>query len=151
MTLIGYQILDSEDNVIQEFTSSPGQVPQQPQILVLPGLIQVHNPELDETYEGYRLVALESDDPVQPEISLHNIAAARLEVVEFEITGFERSWGILGGYMQDIDWAVVYFSEEQPDTDYSVLPSEGITKYTDRVEIQRTGLAALSFLVQRVY
>lgn len=83
-------------------------------------------------------------------LTLHRIAATRLDVIEFEISGFERSEGVTGGWMNDIDWAVVMFAKEQPDTYYDVFPSDGVTKYTDRVEIQRTGLTTVNLLIQRV-
>ena len=92
-------------------------------------------------------------DPMQlTPVSLQTIAGARLVVDQenWEVTGVERSTGIAGAFLMDTDLVCVFFSQPQPDTFYEVIPSAGITKYPDFVEVSRPGLAELNFIVQRV-
>jgi hypothetical protein len=105
--------------------------------------------ELTPEEEAAFVSSLHTSDIVPP-LALVRIAATRLDVAEFDITGFERSEGVAGGWMNNIDWAVVMLAEEQPDTYYDVFPADGVTKYTDRVEIQRTNLTTVNLLIQRV-
>lgn len=87
-----------------------------------------------------------------PPVSLQTIAGARLVVDQsnWEVTGVERSTGISGAFLVDTDIVYVFFNEPQPDTFYEVIPSNGVFKYTDFVEVSRPGLAELNFIVQRV-
>ena len=87
-----------------------------------------------------------------PPVALQQVAGARLVVDQdnWEVTGVERSTGIAGAFLMDTDLVCVFFSEPQPDTFYEVIPSAGITKYPDFVEVSRPGLAELNFIVQRV-
>lgn len=87
-----------------------------------------------------------------PPVALTQIAGARLVVDQdaWDVTGVERSTGISGAFLVDADLVYVFFSEPQADTFYEVIPSDGVTKYTDFVEVSRPGLTELNFIVQRV-
>lgn len=104
--------------------------------------------------EAEILAAQEAVQQPQPEppVRLQQIAGARLMVdqTNWEVTGVERSTGIAGAFLMDTDLVCVFFSEPQPDTFYEVMPSDGVTKYTEFVEVTRPGLAELNFIVQRV-
>ena len=89
-------------------------------------------------------------EPPPPPLGLVQTASAKLMVVEWEVTGIERSEGISGAFVADVDTAWVYFAEEQPDTNYILMPADGFTKFADHVEVSRPGLSELSFLVFRV-
>lgn len=85
-------------------------------------------------------------------ISLCEIAGAKLSVDQdiWDVTGVERSKGINGAFLVDVDTIWVLFSEPQSDTNYIVIPSDGVTKYEDYVEVTRPGLTEVAFIVQRV-
>lgn len=81
---------------------------------------------------------------------LAQVACARLHVDGFDVTGIERSTGLSMAFMLDEETAWVFFAEPQPDTNYIVLPADGVTKYPDYIEVNRAGMADLSLIVQRV-
>lgn len=83
-------------------------------------------------------------------LSLQQVGAARLLVQDWEVTGVEQSQGIAGAFLLDVDLALVLFHEEFPDTEYIVMPPEGITKYPGYVEVSRPGLSSISFIIMRV-
>lgn len=85
-----------------------------------------------------------------PPLDLARIAAARLTVDGWDVTGLERSVGLSLAFVADTDTVWVFFDESQPDTEYIVVPPEGVTKYDDHIEITKPGLAAVSLIVQRV-
>ncbi len=86
---------------------------------------------------------------VEAPLALQQIACARLGVDGWDVTGVARSIGIAGGFTFD-DTLYAFLTEEQPDTDYIVIPSEHVTKFTDHIEITRPGLVSVSFIIQRV-
>lgn len=83
-------------------------------------------------------------------LELTQVACARLQVDGFDVTGIERSTGLSMAFMLDEQTAWVFFAEPQPDTNYIVLPADGVTKYPDYIEVARAGMADLSLIVQRV-
>jgi hypothetical protein len=83
-------------------------------------------------------------------LSLHTVACAALTVENGEIYGMERSIGLVMAFMLDADTAWLFFEEPQPDTDYIVTPSDGVTKYEDMIEIQKTNATAFRLIVQRL-
>ena len=89
-------------------------------------------------------------DPEPTPLSLHQIAAGQLQVVDWDITGLERADGVAGAVMMDTDLMAVFLVEEQPDDTYIVLPSDGVTKYPSYFEVTRPNLTAVSFIAQRV-
>lgn len=97
------------------------------------------------TIEAY----VEPETPEAP-LALTQIACARLQVDGWDVTEVGRSTGTVGAFVADTDLVWVFLSEEQPDTDYIVIPSDGVTKFTDRIEIARPGLSGVSFVIQRV-
>lgn len=88
--------------------------------------------------------------PTPPLLSLQQVAAARLHVQDWEVTGVEQSQGIAGAFLLDTDLAMVLFTEDFPDTEYIVMPPEGVTKHTGYVEVSRPGLSSISFIIMRV-
>lgn len=108
-------------------------------------------PVWDEAAEDWRVDAL--PPPPEPEIlplALHQVAAAQLQVTDWDVTGVERSQGIAIAFMLDTDLLYVQLTEEQPDDTYIVLPSDGVSKFPDHVEVSRPGLTNVSFIIQRV-
>lgn len=87
-----------------------------------------------------------------PPVALQQVAGARLMVDQdaWDVTGVERSTGISGAMLVDVDTVFVLFSEPQPDTLYEIVPATGVTKYTEYVEVTRPGLTELNFIMQRV-
>lgn len=83
-------------------------------------------------------------------LSLQQVGAARLMVQDWEVTGVEQSQGIAGAFLLDTDLAMVLFAEEFPDTEYIVMPPEGITKHPGYVEVSSPGLSSISFIIMRV-
>lgn len=88
--------------------------------------------------------------PPAPPLALQQVAAARLLVQDWDITGVEQSQGIAGAFLLDADIAMVMFAEEFPDTEYMVMPPDGVTKHTGYVEVSRPGLSSISFIIMRV-
>ena len=85
-----------------------------------------------------------------PQLALHQIACARLVIDGFDVTGIERSQGLSLAFVVDTDMVWAFFDEPQPDTEYVVIPNDGVTKTTDYLEISRPGLSAINLLIQRV-
>lgn len=88
-------------------------------------------------------------EPPTP-LAFQQVACAALTVDGWDVTGIERCLGISGAFVADTDTVWVFFAAEQPDTNYILMPPEGFTKFTDHVEVTRSGLSELSFLVFRV-
>ena len=90
--------------------------------------------------------------PPPSPLSLQQVGGVRLVVDQdnWEVTGVEQSTGISGAFLLDTDLAMVFFAEEFPDTEYIVMPPEGVTKYTGYVEVSRPGLSSISFIIMRV-
>ena len=103
---------------------------------------------------GNTIPAYEPPPELQPPVALCTVAGARLVVDQenWEVTGVERSSGISGAFLVDTDLVYVFFTEDaiQPDEFYDVIPSAGVTKHPEFVEVSRPGLAELNFIVQRV-
>jgi hypothetical protein len=89
------------------------------------------------------------DAPVTP-LELQQVACVRLSVDGFDISGLERCIGLSLAFMADVDVAWVFFDSEQSSTDYVVLPSDGVTRFTDHIEVARQGMTEISILVYRV-
>lgn len=87
-----------------------------------------------------------------PPVSLQQVAGVRLAVDQdaWDVTGVDRSTGVSGAFLADVDTVWVFFNEPQADTDYEVIPATGVTKYTEYVEVTRPGLTEAVFIVQRV-
>lgn len=83
-------------------------------------------------------------------LSLQQVAAARLLVDGWDVTGIERSSGLSLAFVADTDTVWVFFDEPQPDTEYLVVPPDGTTKYVDHIEVAKPGLTTVSLIVQRV-
>lgn len=65
--LIGYQLLDADNDILQSWGGSFGQTPEVPSRIDLPNGDQVHCPSLGGTYDGCRLVEWQADPPeVEP-------------------------------------------------------------------------------------
>lgn len=64
--IIGYKLIKTSDgNMIDSWTSFPGQLSSPPSVIYLPDNVQVHAPELDVDYLGYTLVYMyQSNDEV---------------------------------------------------------------------------------------
>jgi len=94
----------------------------------------------------------EPEPPQETEapLSLQQIACARLTVDGWDVTGLERSTGIAGAFVADTDTAWLLFNEPQTDTEYIVMPSDGVTKFPEFIQVSREGLADISLLVFRV-
>lgn len=92
--------------------------------------------------------------PVEPTVdaplALTQVACARLIVDGWDVTGVERSSGLSVAFVSDTDTVWAFFDEPQPDTYYVVLPSDGVTKYEDYIEVTRPGLAVINLVVSRV-
>lgn len=111
----------------------------------------------DEFITGFLASGGVIADYVPPElipapVSLHQVAGARLSVdqVNWEVTGVERSTGIAGAFLIDIDTVWLIFTEELPDDDFIVVPDIGVTKYQGFIEVRREGLGNINLIVQRV-
>ena len=92
----------------------------------------------------------EPEAPPPPPVSLCQIAAVRLVIDGFDITGFERSQGVGSAMMLDENTAWVFFEETQADTNYIVTPDDGVTKYAEYFEVLCPGVVTLALIVQRV-
>lgn len=88
--------------------------------------------------------------PVEPPVSVQQIAAARLFVDGWDVTGIERSQGFSGAFMIDENVVWAFFTEPQEDNHYMVTPNINVTKYDDYIEIDSTNLSDIRFVVQRV-
>lgn len=88
--------------------------------------------------------------PILPPLTLQQIAAARLAIDGFDITGIERSQGIGAAMMIDEGLAWIFFEDPQSDTSYIVTPADGVTKYPDYIEVSCAGATSLALIVQRV-
>ena len=88
--------------------------------------------------------------PAPPPLTLESIAAVRLTVDGWDVTGLEKSIGLSIAFVADVDLVWAFFDSEQPDTDYIVMPPEGVTKFTDHIEISKPGLSVVSLIIQRV-
>lgn len=89
-------------------------------------------------------------EPVQAVLSLQQVAAVRLLVDGWDVTGIERSQGLSIALVADTDTVWAFFNEPQPDPYYVVTPFDGVTKFEDHIEITRPGLAEVSLVVSRV-
>jgi len=83
-------------------------------------------------------------------LALCQIAAARLHVEGFDISGVERSQGVGFAMLLDEHTAWIFFEQPQADTNYVVTPSDGVTKTTDYIEVALAGLTDIALIVQRV-
>lgn len=88
--------------------------------------------------------------PAEPPLSLQQIAAARLAIDGFDISGIERSIGIGAAMMLDENTAWLFFEEPQADTNYIVTPGDGVTKTAGYIEVSCPGVTDLALIVQRV-
>lgn len=88
--------------------------------------------------------------PQLPPLALQQIAAVRLQIDGFDISGFERSQGIGSAMMLDENTAWIFFEETQADTNYIVTPGDGVTKYAEYFEVLCPGVVTLAIIVQRV-
>lgn len=61
--VVGYKLVDLQNNVIKEWGGTWGQSPGIPNPLFLPNGMQVHSPDLDVYYDGYKLVLWEMEEP----------------------------------------------------------------------------------------
>lgn len=86
----------------------------------------------------------------EPPLALTQIASVRIGVDGWDVTGLERSTGLSLAFVADVDTVWIFFDAPQADTEYLVTPSDGVTKYTDYIEVTKPGLAAVSLIVQRV-
>lgn len=106
-------------------------------------------------YEDIEVEVEPEPEPV-PEmpVMLNQFAGAKLTVDQenWEVLGVEKSIGISGAFLVDVDLVYVFFdlTAVQPDTYYMVFPTEGVTKHTDFVEVSRPNLAELNFIAMRV-
>jgi len=66
--LVGYQLVDQANNVIQSWGGTWGQCPGEPNLIVLPNETndQIHSPQLDTDYSGYKLIKWMMDAPTDP-------------------------------------------------------------------------------------
>lgn len=83
-------------------------------------------------------------------LSLSTVASADLAVVDGEVTGVERAIGLEMAMMIDSDTAWLFFAPAQPDTDYIVTPSDGVTRYEDFIEVVKPNASRIQVLVQRL-
>lgn len=83
-------------------------------------------------------------------LALCQVAAARLHIEGWDISGIERSQGIGAAMMIDENTAWILFADAQPDTNYIVTPGDGVTKTVDYIEILCPGVVDLALIVQRV-
>lgn len=86
----------------------------------------------------------------EPPVSLQQIAAARLHIEGWDISGIERSQGISVAMMLDENTAWIFFNEPQADTAYIVTPGDGVTKALDYIEVSCAGVVDLALIIQRV-
>jgi hypothetical protein len=57
MQIIGYKLIKVDDETMIEcWGGTPGQLSTPPAAIFLPGDIQVHCPEIDVEYSGYKLI-----------------------------------------------------------------------------------------------
>lgn len=148
--LVGY-ILTGPEGEIQRWGGVWGQIAGIPNPLLLPGQIQIHAAAVGEVHPGFHITEWLMDEPetaLAPPMLVSRTAAA-LTVIDGEVTGIERSVGISGGFI-DEGTAYIYFTEEEPDIDYVILPSDGFTKFTDHVELTRPNFTSIAFITQRV-
>lgn len=111
--------------------------------------------EMTPQEEAAWLAESEANDPANlPEaavpLALQQIACARLTVDGWDVTGIERSTGLSVAFVADTDTVWAFFNEPQPDTYYVVMPSDGVTKHEDCLEITLPGLASVNLVVSRV-
>lgn len=99
---------------------------------------------------GNVIVPYEPPEPQEEPLTLHQVACAKLHVDFWDVSGLERSNGISGAFVLDVDLLWVGFTTEQLDTDYIVTPADGVAKFTDHLEVSRLGLSVVSFIVERV-
>ena len=88
--------------------------------------------------------------PSLPPLALQQVAAVRLLLDGWDVTGIERSQGLSVAFVADTDTVWAFFNDPQPDPYYVVTPSDGVTKFEDHIEITRPGLAEVSLVVSRV-
>lgn len=93
-------------------------------------------------------------EPIEMPVMLNQFAGAKLTVDQdnWEVTGVEKSIGISGAFLVDVDLVYVFFdiNAVQPDTYYMVFPPDGVTKHEDFVEVSRPNLTELKFIAMRV-
>lgn len=63
MQIVGFKLLDSNNEVVQSWGGTWGSHPGIPNPLFLPNGLHVHSPSLDTDYSGYRLVVWEMEEP----------------------------------------------------------------------------------------
>jgi hypothetical protein len=100
--------------------------------------------------EVFTAPPVEESPPVDRPLQLVDIGSARLAIDGFDVTSIDRTKGMSVAFVADVDIVWIFFDEPQLDTEYVVTPSEGVTKYADRIEVTKPGLAAVSLIVQRV-
>lgn len=68
MEQVGYQLIDSDGSVIQQWGGTWGLCPGVPNPITLPNGNQVYCPELNTPYDGCTLVVWNMEKPVNPNI-----------------------------------------------------------------------------------
>jgi len=91
-------------------------------------------------------------EPTLPPVTLKEVAGVQLIVDQdaWDVTGVERSKGISGAMLIDTDLVWIFFTTPQPDDLYEVVPSVGVTKYPEFLEVSRPNLTEIKLIVQRV-
>ena len=74
---VGYKLIKEKDNsVVQQWGGIWGQSPSIPDLIVLPNGDQIWAPELETSYQGYKLIIWEMDPPEITEPTIEEKLAA---------------------------------------------------------------------------
>lgn len=149
--LVGYKLLDEDDQLISSWGGIIGQVPGIPNPIVLPNGDQVHAPSLDTDYNGYRLVQWFMDAPAPTVDDVWREKERRLAL------GFEydfadtRGVHLIGTTPEDmLGWdevnkfAQTLINLGQPESTITIMTETGVTQVTP-TEWQQIMLAAAQF------
>lgn len=63
MEVVGYKLVDADNNIIKQWGGIWGQRPGIPNPIFLPNGLHIHSPCLDVDYGGYKLVEWEMEEP----------------------------------------------------------------------------------------
>lgn len=63
MEIVGFKLVDADNNVYKQWGGIWGQCPALPNPIFLPNGLHVYSPSLDVDYDGYKLVVWEMEEP----------------------------------------------------------------------------------------
>lgn len=107
--IVGYKLIDSNGNVMQDWGGIWGQCPNAPNPLFLPTGDHIHAPRLNESYQGYTLIEWDIERPAtlipesisSKQIRLLLLQKNMLDDIENMIAQQDRSIQIVWEYAQE--------------------------------------------------